>query len=209
MIYNYMSPIDSAVESSAETVATSEDINDNVSDSEYVSSRILVPARTVTVTVTVAATPEEFSESLEANFGSLGSVDEGSAIGIVESADIESSSLAAIESSAPADVESTAEPSGFASFVEPAESLVDEGSTIVPGLRNIGKAGVVAAQPEDNDDSIDDFDYASWSSRIDAAAHKLASNVGGMIVEMITQVPASAAATQTADAENIEPTHVF
>ncbi|KAJ1892859.1 hypothetical protein LPJ81_005474, partial [Coemansia sp. IMI 209127] len=210
MIYNYMSPAD-VVESSAEAaVAATAEVSENADDisaNAYPSSMLLVPPRTVTVTVTVAAatTPEEAVASSADVSGALDSAGgEGTSFDLGSSAERESlSEIADIESS---DFDSFVESEDESPVEEDSSSSESVGDTATAGFRNIEKAGIVA-EPEE--ERVSEFDYASWSSRIDAAAHKLAGNVGGMIAGMITQLPVAADATQAVDVEGIETTRVF
>ncbi|KAJ2856479.1 hypothetical protein GGI22_003805, partial [Coemansia erecta] len=213
MIYNYMSPADAIepfTEAAVAMTAEASENADDISANAYPSSMLLVPPRTVTVTVTVAATttPEDDAASSADISGELDSADEeGVSFDLGSPAELESSSETA-------DIES----SDFSSFTGlENESLVEGDSSsgssssrsvgdTATGFRNIEKAGI-ASQPEE--ERVSEFDYASWSSRIDAAAHKLAGNVGGMIAGMITHVPVAIDATQAVDVKGIETTRVF
>ncbi|KAJ1662371.1 hypothetical protein IW140_005933 [Coemansia sp. RSA 1813] len=209
MIYNYMSPAADDDDSAPEAAATaaSED-NDDVSAEGYASSMLLVPTRTVTVTVTVAAASYDGILDASDSIAEETALDptssaEPAAIGFsAELADIGSSiEPADIGSSIePADIGSSAELADIGSFAEPEESLASIEDT---DHRNFQKAGVIAPQLK----SSNEFDYASWSSRVDAAAHKLASNVGGIVAGVLTQFPP--AAIPTVATENTEAARVF
>ncbi|KAJ2756952.1 hypothetical protein H4S06_003229 [Coemansia sp. BCRC 34490] len=100
--------------------------------------------------------------------------------------------LASDESSAGADLASSAEPDEMVSPVEmgdmvisilPAES-VSSGSTV--GQASFQKADEAVVLPHEGNSA---FDYASWTKRVDAAAHKLASNVGRVVIGFLNEKP--------------------
>ncbi|KAJ2512389.1 hypothetical protein H4217_006916 [Coemansia sp. RSA 1939] len=99
------------------------------------------------------------------------------------------------ESSADADLASSAEPDEMVSPVEmgdmvisilPAES-VSSGSTV--GQASFQKADEAVALPHEENSA---FDYASWTKRVDAAAHKLASNVSRVVIGFLNEKPPTA-----------------
>ncbi|KAI9503100.1 hypothetical protein GGI25_001970 [Coemansia spiralis] len=79
------------------------------------------------------------------------------------------------------------ESTSVASSAEKEPLLAATAAANRPDVPPAAKAFEIVAPAASADEDVD-FDYKSWSSRIDAAAHKLASNVGGIIVSFLPNI---------------------
>ncbi|KAJ2657938.1 hypothetical protein IWW48_004268 [Coemansia sp. RSA 1200] len=103
--------------------------------------------------------------------------------------------LASVGSSADADLASSAEPNEMVSPVEMGDMVISispaksASSDNTAGQAGFQKAGEAVVLPHEGNSA---FDYASWTKRVDAAAHKLASNVGRVVIGFLNEKPSAA-----------------